>query len=127
MTEIKSNGRVERLLGVLDILHTQKPVNIYSTMCVIALKPQHNVWKYAIREAKKQLTEQVKFIRAMPVIDLVKLAEWAPKFEDQYILFVDDDHLTLDHYSQLKAAIKTINPDLAPRLFMTKEAPNAEA
>jgi hypothetical protein len=120
-TGTSDNHRVERLVGVLDILHQLPPVNLWSTMLIIAPRSYHQRWQYAVRETRAIFKRaEITNLRTFEVIDIAEFERMYPTFDDQYIFLVDD--VDEDQRKRLGSAIKKLKLDDGHRLFMTKES-----
>lgn len=119
-TAESNNHMIERLITVLDALHKLPPVNLYSTLIVIAPKSSHNRWQFAVRETKRIFHKAKQpSARQWMIVDLDKFEALCPSFDDQFI-FVVDDTLEDAYRKRLLTAIKTLNLDHGHRLFMTQ-------
>jgi hypothetical protein len=103
-----TNNRVERLATVYEVLKLHAPVNLYSSIYIIADPKYHKHWKLL-----------QKFERH---VEIMGFAEFDRRcglpWDDQYIFVVDDTDPEI--YPMLKKSMKKLKLDDGHRLFMTK-------
>ena len=118
---VTTNNRVERLATVFEVLKFQAPVNLYSTVLIVADPKHQNQWRFAARRVRQhwQLTE--RFVRAVEVIDFEEFDKRCGlPWDDQHIFVVDDTDPAI--YPALRKSMQKLKLDDGHRLFMTKVA-----
>lgn len=114
-----TNNRVERLATVYEVLKLHAPVNLYSSIYIIAEPKYHNQWRYAVRRVRQHWKLLQKFERHVEIMDFAEFdRRCGLPFDDQYIFVVDDTDPEI--YPMLKQSMKKLKLDDGHRLFMTK-------